>query len=351
MIDIFLLVAAFLVILVGAELFTNGIEWVGHRLNLAEGAVGSVLAAVGTALPETMIPLVALVLGGHGADTDAIGIGAILGAPFMLATLALFVTGAAVLQAARRRRLGPVLDLDAIVLSKDVRFFALSYMLAIAVAFVPVAWWPVRPAAAIVLVLLYVIYVRAHLRGEPTEIDRRNVGPLRLHRLDQPGHRADPQTPRLRVIYLQVFIALACIMVGALVFVRAVEDLSLALGVAPIFLALVVAPIATELPEKANSVIWVRQSKDTLALGNITGAMVFQACIPTVIALLLAPEAWSVSDSGLPFASAVIAFLSTAVVFLPLARGGVLTGRRMLWGGVFYVAYILLVGSKVAGLW
>ena len=54
--DILVLAVAFVVILLGAELFTNGIEWFGHKLNLAQGAVGSVLAAVGTALPETMIP-------------------------------------------------------------------------------------------------------------------------------------------------------------------------------------------------------------------------------------------------------------------------------------------------------
>ena len=58
--DILILIAAFLIILLGAELFTNSIEWFGRKLNLAEGAVGSVLAAVGTALPETMIPIIAI---------------------------------------------------------------------------------------------------------------------------------------------------------------------------------------------------------------------------------------------------------------------------------------------------
>ena len=99
--DILILVIAFLVILLGAELFTNGIEWFGHRLNLAEGAVGSVLAAVATAMPETLIPVIAI-LGPvlSGADPEAshaIGVGAILGAPFMLSTLAMFVTGVAVI--------------------------------------------------------------------------------------------------------------------------------------------------------------------------------------------------------------------------------------------------------------
>ncbi|HZC19715.1 MAG TPA: hypothetical protein VE225_08370, partial [Rubrobacteraceae bacterium] len=48
-------------ILGAAVLFTNAIEMLGERLNLGQGAVGSVLAAVGTALPETMIPVVALI--------------------------------------------------------------------------------------------------------------------------------------------------------------------------------------------------------------------------------------------------------------------------------------------------
>ncbi len=64
--DLVILFLALVVILFGAELFTNGIEWFGRKLDLAEGAVGSVLAAVGTALPETMIPLIAIVFGGGG---------------------------------------------------------------------------------------------------------------------------------------------------------------------------------------------------------------------------------------------------------------------------------------------
>ena len=95
--DILVLAIAFLVILLGAELFTNGIEWFGRKLELAEGAVGSVLAAVGTALPETMIPIIAILFGGGGDASHAVGVGAILGAPFMLSTLAMFVTGVGVI--------------------------------------------------------------------------------------------------------------------------------------------------------------------------------------------------------------------------------------------------------------
>src|SRR5512132_3768865 len=100
-----LLLVAFAVILVGAELFTNGIEWLGRKMGMAEGAVGSVFAAVGTALPETMIPVIAILFGSSPESHD-VGVGAVLGAPFMLATLAMAITGIVVLASRRVRTAG-----------------------------------------------------------------------------------------------------------------------------------------------------------------------------------------------------------------------------------------------------
>ncbi len=145
--------------------------------------------------------------------------------------------------------------------------------------------------------------------------------------------------------------ALACIIGGAYAFVGAIEDLAGSLGVDGTLLALVIAPIATELPEKANSVLWVRMGKDTLAMGNITGAMVFQSAIPTSIGLLFATEQWVVtSGSTIPFLSAAIAFLSTAAIFVPMARRSRLRGQHLLVGGAFYAAYIGLVLAAIGGL-
>jgi cation:H+ antiporter len=355
--DILLLIAALIVILVGAELFTNGIEWFGRKLDLAEGAVGSVLAAVGTALPETMIPIVAILFAGSATaaghhDAHGVGVGAILGAPFMLATLAMFVTGTAVLVQARRRVDGDKMFINPGVLGKDVRYFFVAYGLAIASAFLPVDAGYLRIGAAVLLLVVYAIYVRAHFVADP-EIDASDLAPLRFRRLDRRMHWDGP-TPRLRIVNLQVVAALVLILVGAVVFVDAVQHLATQFGIAPVILALVIAPIATELPEKFNSIIWVRQAKDTLAMGNITGAMVFQSCIPTIFALLFAAEAWSVdlssSESIITFASAGIAFASTALIFVPMMRNQVLKGRGLLVGGGFYVVYLGLVAALVIGL-
>jgi cation:H+ antiporter len=340
--DVVILIVAFLVILLGAELFTNGIEWFGRKLELAEGAVGSVLAAVGTALPETMIPIIAILFA-TGEHSEAVGIGAILGAPFMLATLAMFVTGVAVLTVARNRTTGDDMLVDATVLGHDMRYFAIAYAIAIGAAFLPVdPVWP-KWIVAVVLLGIYAWYVKAHFEADP-DVDAEDLAPLRFHRLDANAHRSDPAVPRLRVVNLQVLAALGLIVLGAFFFVDSVEHLAGTLGIDEVLLALVIAPIATELPEKFNSIIWVRGGKDTLAMGNITGAMVFQSTIPTVIALVFASDAWRATEgSYTAFASAGIAFLSSAAIFLPMVRSGRLRGRGLLVGGIFYLAYLALV--------
>jgi cation:H+ antiporter len=129
--------------------------------------------------------------------------------------------------------------------------------------------------------------------------------------------------------------------VGAQVFVGAVEDLSTVIGLDPTILALIIAPIATELPEKFNSVLWVRNGKDTLAMGNITGAMVFQSCLPTVLGLLFTSWAFT-PESAISFASAGVAFVATILIFGNMLRTGRLSAWTLLIGGPLYLLYVYL---------
>jgi cation:H+ antiporter len=350
-VDLLILAVAFVVILVGAELFTNGIEWFGHKLNLAQGAVGSVLAAVGTALPETMIPIIAIGFGGGGEETDAVGVGAILGAPFMLSTLAMFVTGIGVIWWRRRRASGTAMVVDTGVLVHDIRYFVIAYGIAIATAFLPPELGWLRIVVAVLLVGIYAYYVKQHFDAEAEEGGGDDLAPLRLHALDRGGRRREPSVPRLRVVNVQVIVALLCIVGGAYLFVGSVEHLATSLGVSQLLLALVIAPIATELPEKFNSLIWVRQGKDTLAMGNITGAMVFQSAIPTVVALVFAGSSWHIDDDSLiAFLSAAMAFVAVAAIFGPMWRRRSLDGRSLLVGGALYLVYLAIVVLAIAGV-
>src|SRR6202047_1481867 len=96
---VFELAVMLVIILLASELFTNALEHLGERLKISEGVTGSLFAAVGTALPETMVPLLALAGGTPNESVnEEIGVGAILGAPLMLATLTTFLMTLAIVR-------------------------------------------------------------------------------------------------------------------------------------------------------------------------------------------------------------------------------------------------------------
>ena len=330
-------VAALIAILLGAAFFTNAIEILGGRLGMRQGAVGSLLAAVGTALPESMIAVVAIlepVLTGEASEEGAlIGVGAILGAPFMLATLAMFVVGVSALVFRGRREQGTSLRIDAATIGRDVGFFLVFFTVAAGVGLVELPFY-VKVAVALVLAFGYGLYVRRTLfSGEHLE-----EVPERLLLLPRSQH------PPLLAVVLQTLASLGVIIAGAHFFVDAVKHAAESLGLPAGLVALVLAPLATELPEKFNSIFWMRDGKDTLALGNVTGAMIFQSTIPVAFGVLFTP--WNLAP--LDLFSVVLALASGGLVYLTLRVSGKLRAGRLMLVGLFYAAFV--VGAVIAVL-
>lgn len=321
--EILTLIGGFLLIIVSCELFTNGIEWFGKKLGVGEGVVGSIFAALGTALPESSVSAVAIIKGTEFGDE--IGIGAILGAPFMLSTLAFFVCGlsATILHLIGRR--GMEMLVDHKVIGRDIRYFILIYLIA---AFSPILEHipMVGNLAALALILLYVNYIR-RMFSEGGSIGEE------LHRLYFDRAKEDPRMWR---VIAQVLISLSGIAFGARVFVNSVEDISRLIGVSPMVLSLIIAPIATELPEKMNSVIWISRGKDTMALGNVTGAMTFQGSLLVAMGIWFTP--WNIGRTGMVTIS--ITLLSSFLVLISTRRG-YLSPWPLLLGGGFYLIFVL----------
>lgn len=300
------LAAAFVLIVGGAIWFTNAVEWLGHRLDLGAGAVGALLAAVGTALPESIIPIVAL-LGGASGEQVQLAYGAIIGAPFMLATIAMLLIVGSAFLFRRRREQDRWLTLDVATTRRDLAFFLALFPVGIVLGALGVAT-PWRIAAAVALLGGYALYVRmtvAHTGGAEDE---------ELRPLFVDTTKDDP--PSSLQIGIQFVVSLIAIVGGAELFVTAVEEISHSLGVPLLVLALILAPLATELPEKANSVLWVRTGKDALAAGNVTGAMVFQAAIPVAFGLLATP--WDLG--GYAVGAGCVALVGGAMALLALPR-------------------------------
>jgi cation:H+ antiporter len=165
------LVLSAVAIVVAAALFTNAVEILGDRLDLGQGVVGSVLAAVGTALPETMIPIVAVVASLFTGSNAAgeVGVGAILGAPFLLATLAMFVVGVSVL-AFRRRESDDDVMIDKGTARRDMLFFLVFFSLGAGAGIVELPSF-VKAALAVLLVVAYALYVWRTLKSGGESIE------------------------------------------------------------------------------------------------------------------------------------------------------------------------------------
>lgn len=299
-----LLALSFAVVLAGALLFTNAVEWIGHRLSIGEGAVGSILAAVGTAMPETLIAIVALLSVNEGSEDVAIG--AIVGAPFLLATLAMGLVGLFAYLYRDKREQGVELVAHRPTLERDLLFFLALFALGGLLAWGPPA--AVRIPVGIGFLVAYALYLRLTLRAGGEVQDEETLNPLIFERR---GERRED--PALALCVIQLLVGLGAMVGGAHLFVEELLHIAESVGIEALVLALILAPLATELPEKVNSFFWVREGKDALALGNITGAMVFQSMIPVGIGLIFTD--WDLSGNailsiGLGLAGGLLAYES-----------------------------------------
>ena len=321
-----------IVILVAAEIFVNALEHLGEKLKISEGVTGSLFAAVGTAMPETMVPLLAIFAGtGNAQVGEEIGVGAILGAPLMLSTLSVSLMALAVL---KRRGIQGHLTPERTGLKRDLDFFLIAFSLAFVALFIPHGEGWVRAAIAIVMVLIYFIYVMMTLRASSKLVEDGHAteagSPMLLTRLGLPQN--------MLFIIVQLAMGLALLVVGAKGFIHGVEAAAPIIGLSALLLSLMIIPIATELPEKVNSILWIRKHKDTLAFGNITGAMVFQGTLLPAIGISLTP--WA------PQMEVLLGVVVTLVAAFWL-RWAALNGGLRVWhlfvNGALYVGYLTAV--------
>lgn len=322
-----LFLASVVVTLAGCGFFTNGIEWLGKRLKVPEGAVGSIFAAVGTTLPETSIPIIAIFFG-TGQERTEVGLGAILGAPFMLSTLVLPVLAILLILYARLGKRTATFALNYREVRIDLQFFLIAYGLAVACVFI--APRLIRYLVAGLLILLYLIYMRIKFSADHE--DHAALDPLILARRSA--------RPSYVLIGLQCAIGLAGLIGGAHLFVTAAKSLAVELQVSPLLLALLIAPLATELPEMSNSFLWLYQRKDKLAVGNVTGAMVFQGTFPVSVGLI--GTDWNLTPSALTTMG--LALVAVGISFGQLLWGGhwrpwVLSGCVLLYLGFTLYLY------------
>jgi len=341
--DVLLLLGLLIGIVFACSVFTNAIEWLGEKMNLSAGAVGSVLAAVGTALPETIVPIIAIISGflatqnGGGMSAEAgndIGIGAILGAPFMLGTLAMFISGLAVIIFTLMKKRGLEMHADVGQFYRDKTYFFIAYILGVGAAFIPAPFHDYKWIVAIALLGVYGLYLKSTFNADESKPD------IDEHDLDPLMFTPKVEHPSMNAVLFQTGVGLALIIVFAHFFVHEIHTLSERFNLNALILSLIIIPIATELPEKFNSVVWLGKKKDTLAIGNLTGAMVFQSCIPVAVGVAFTP--WVLNSQAM--LSVLLCLVTSLVISLFAFRLGKKTSPFIfLLGGITYTVFVYMV--------
>ncbi|MFF3875191.1 sodium:calcium antiporter [Streptomyces sp. NPDC001978] len=345
MIHFVLLIVCAVAIYLSCEWFVNAVEWLGERLNVGKMAVGTILAAFGTALPESVVTLVAVTTGATD-EAKNIGVGAAMGGPLALATVAYGVTGAMLLLKRRKDRAaavlagagGPSVDVsppggealgdakDMKRLAKDQKWFLPIFIVKVALGLVAFAF---KPALGVLFFAAYAVYFWREIRSsraDDTGGDEEELEPLKL----QPK----AASPATWAVVGQTLAALVVIFFAAHFFVKQLDVIGPMLGLSATVTALLLSPIATELPEIMNAVIWVRQGKTRLALANISGAMMIQATVPSGIGLIF--TRWHF-DGALLWSGLIT---MAAIVYLLLTmRAHKLTPARLGVAVGFYVVF------------
>jgi cation:H+ antiporter len=314
---VLLLLGAAAAIYFSCELFVNAVEHLGQLWRVGTLAIGTVLAAVGTALPESVVTGVAVTVG-HEHD---IGVGAALGGPLALATIGYGVIGVALLL--RRAALPAIQNRR---LARDQAAFLAVFALKVGLGLVAFAW---KPWLGLLFFAGYAAYVVIELRAEDEEDAELETEALTLTGSEAPG---------IWPVLVQTVGTLAVVFAASQVFVGQLAWTGEQLGLAPTVIALLLSPIATELPEVMNAIIWVRQGKVQLALANISGSMMVQATVPSGLGILF--TSWDFDGplltSGLVTAAAIVFLLVTL-------RRGHLSAPRLAAAAGFYALFAVLL--------
>ncbi|MFJ4923513.1 sodium:calcium antiporter [Streptomyces sp. NPDC088725] len=341
MIHFLLLVVCAAAIYLSCEWFVNAVEWLGRRLNVGKMAVGTILAAFGTALPESVVTLVAVTTGATEKAKD-IGVGAAMGGPLALSTVAYGITGLALLLKRRRQRLAALAETgmppsgpydhplgdekDMRRLSKDQKWFLPIFFVKVVLGLVAFAF---KPVLGVLFFATYAVYFWREIRGGGAggaEEDDEELEPLKF----QP-RKASPAT---WAVAAQTLVTLVVIFLASQLFVKQLDAIGPVIGLSTTVTALLLSPIATELPEVMNAIIWVRQGKTQLALANISGSMMIQATVPSGLGLLF--TTWKF-DGALIWSGAVT---MAAIIYLLLTmRAHRLTPGRLAVSAGFYLIF------------
>ncbi|WP_291765503.1 sodium:calcium antiporter [Caldivirga sp. UBA161] len=310
----------------GGLLITNALEYIGGRSRIGESFIGAIISPILTSMPELIVFAVALYLGGESGQD--IGIGTVMGEPFMVSTIVfpflfLFVIIGKLLGV----RDDMVLEVNKELIIPYILFTALYPTILLPAIISSII---VKYIVASLLILTYLIYVRVMYSFQGLTIEDYEEPYLSLI-ISINGRK-------LALAFTQAALALVILIVGSRLMVYAINEASILLSINALSLTIVIVPLATILPESIIAVIWVLRNRDTMAVAALVGEKVLYSTIYPALGLLLTH--WRLTLGAL-LSVAVVEAISVIIIYHIVRRR--LTLDVAVLGLIGYASYIILV--------
>ena len=287
------LILAFVLIIVGAMLLTDGSVAVAERFKVPEFIVGLTIVAVGTSMPELTVSFMSALAGkGDMAIGNVVGSNA-FNTLFILGVCAIFSP----------------LTFTKSNIRRDIPICILATL---ALLVVTLFNEDINRLEGCILLLGYIVMVVLMIRAEKRA--------MKLNPQAQPETTSDTPTKKPMPIWripIWIIAGLAGLIWGGDLFVESASAIARSWGVSEAVIAITLVAGGTSMPELASSLVSVLKGNTSLAMGNVLGSnianilLILGAC-STVTPLTMGDVA--MTDIYIVVASTFVLMLSALVI-------------------------------------
>ncbi len=313
-------------VLIAAIIFTNGVEYLGYKMNWSGSFVGAILAPLFTSFPELTVFLVAVFAYG-GLAGEEIGIGTLYGEPFMASSLSYGLVGIVAITAyCLHKRNDLILEVEK-TLVIPYAFITVLFPFTLVPALLPSTHTKILFSA--VFLGGYVFYIWLMYTRRAMEYGEEEV--------EEPYFRRFIRNDYFSVS-IQLIISVLLLYYSSDTLVTSVDNISKGLDIAPIAISLIAIPAVTALPETASAMIWGYRGRDTLSIASLVGEKILYSTFYPGIGILV--TSWFFDVHAM---FSVIATTIVSLILLYYIYKQAVPWYALLIGFVFFVSYAYII--------
>lgn len=295
--------------------------------------VGRTLLSVATTLPEIGIVVAATKNGSYGT-----AIGSALGSNLFMMTFGLAIM---LIIATTRLSKAPQKFIDVKEFGLDKIFLIIT---AVAGAVMFINGYDVMDG--IVFAGMFAVYIGFAFREMKKEKKMMKMVPFEVHLHENPSQiKSKKHFTRAMILFVAGTVG---IFIGAEPFVHALEGVSVDFGVSVVVLAVIVSPLAGEMPEKISMIFLARKSASgaSIAVANVLGSKILNNTLLLSVAIFAAMSyrgfTTKIPNTAILENQMILVTVITIVALIPMFRNkmGIKSGMMLL------ILYMIGIGMQ-----